>query len=34
MGDYTSYRIENTLIGLNDFIKFYNNTNTKFQGYW
>ena len=33
MADYTSYRIVNTLIGLDDFIGFYNNTNTKFQRY-
>ena len=34
MADYTSYRFGNTLIGLDDFIKFYKITNTKFQGYW
>ena len=34
MGDFTSYRIENLLIGLDDFIKVFNNTNTKLQRYW
>ena len=34
MGDFTSYRIENLLFGLDDFIKFFNNTNSNIHGYW
>ena len=34
MGDYTSYRIENLLIGLDEFVKFFNNTDTEFRGFW
>ena len=34
VADFSSCRIENTLIGLDDVKNFYINTNTKFRGYW
>ena len=34
INDFTSYRVKNILIGLDDFVSFVDNTNIKLSGYW